>query len=544
MEEEQQDLSKWKHPVPRFKTQIAHGKTIPEVFLHNCERMKNVPACADMRSGILTYSRMKIGALVLAEHIRHLPGKYIGILLPASVGAYLTVLACQIAGKVPLMINWTIGPRHLKAVRELSKVEVVLSSWAFIERLKNADLTGVDDILEMLESVRREFTLWDKIRGLIRSKMSAKSIMKTFGIDKLSEEDEAVLLFTSGTESMPKGVPLSHHNILSNQRAAFEAVDLYSDDVVLGILPPFHSYGFSASGLMGILSGARSAFYPDPTDGKGLAKAFETWGATVMSGAPTFIKSMLKAASPEQLKTMRLCVTGAEKAPPELFKLMADIGKEQCLLEGYGVTECSPILTANRPGKPRKGVGSPVPGVELCVVHPETHEMLDKGTEGLILARGPNIFKGYLNPGLTSPFLTVEGKEWYNTGDIGHLDEEDRLTISGRLKRFIKVGGEMVSLLAIESDLLHAASKKAWPVREEGPTLAIIAQERPGEKPYILLVTSFDTDVDQVNQCLRECGFSNLVRVSEVVVMEDIPIMGTGKINYRLLEERSLPEYR
>ena len=484
--EETMDLSKWEYKGERFRGQIAHGKTIPEVFLHNCERMGNKAACADMRSGVLSYSRLKIGVILLADYIKTLPGQYVGILLPASVGAYLSVLACQLAGKVPLMINWTVGSSHLKTVKELSKVQAILTSWAFLERLDKADLSEIDDMLIMLESVKREFSLFSKIKALFRSKRSTKAILKTFGSDKLTEDDQAVLLFTSGTESMPKGVPLSHKNLLSNIKAVYEQVELYSDDVLYGILPPFHAYGFNTSGLMELVAGVRVAFFPDPTDGKGVAKWFEKWGATVMSGAPSFIKSMLKAAAPEQLKTMRLCVTGAEKAPAELFKLLADIGKEQCLLEGYGITECSPVLTANRPGKPRVGVGSPVPGVELLLVHPETHKVLKIGEEGLILARGPNIFKGYLNPGLASTFLKIDDKEWYNTGDIGYLDEENRLTISGRKKRFIKVAGEMISLPAIEDTLLKQAPLKGWPMREEGPTLAVIAKEIPGQKPKML----------------------------------------------------------
>ncbi|ADI38721.1 Bifunctional protein aas [Waddlia chondrophila 2032/99] len=536
--EDQGDLDDWFVKIPRYKAQIAHGDTIPEVFLHNCERMGSQPACADTRTGVQSYARLKLGVIILAEYIRHLPGKYVGILLPASVGAYLTVLAAQLAGKVPVMINWTLGAKHLRAVRKISNIEVVLTSWAFLERLDTVDLNGIDDITIMLESVKKEFTLKDKLRALLRSKFSAKRILKTFGGDQLKGDEQAVLLFTSGTESDPKGVPLSHGNILSNERAAFEAIDLYSDDIMFGILPPFHAYGFSTSGLMGLLSGIRSAFYPNPTDGKGLAKEFSRWGITVMSGAPSFIKGMLKSAKKDQMKTMRLCVTGAEKAPPELFELMADIGKEQCLLEGYGVTECAPILTANQPGKPRKGVGVPLPGIEMIVVHPETHQVLDRGQDGLVLARGPNIFEGYLNPGLASPFISVDGKDWYNTGDIGNLDDENRLTLSGRLKRFIKVGGEMVSLLSLELALLHVAPQKGWKVREEGPTLAVIAREDSGDRPQILLITTFDTSIDEVNQALRDEGFSNLVRCSDVFKIDEIPIMGTGKIYYRKLEEQ------
>lgn len=531
------DLSAWFVKTPRYKAQVAHGETIPEVFLHNCERMGNAPACADMRTGILTYPKLKLGVIIMAEYIRNLPGKYVGILLPASVGAYLTVLACQLAGKIPVMINWTLGPKHLKSVRKISNIESVLTSWAFLEKLDNVDLTGIDDITIMLESVKKEFSLKDKLRALLRSKLSTKRILKIFETDKISKDDQAVLLFTSGTENEPKGVPLTHDNILSNQRAAFETIDLFSDDVMFGILPPFHAYGFSTSGLMGLLAGLRIALYPNPTDGKGMAREFGKWGATVMSGAPTFIKTLLKSASKEHLKTMRLCVTGAEKAPPELFQQMADVGKEQCLLEGYGVTECSPMLTANRPGKPRKGVGAPLPGVDMIIVHPDTHEVLSQGDHGLVLAKGPNIFKAYLNPGLSSPFINIDGIDWYNTGDIGYLDPENRLTLSGRLKRFIKVGAEMISLLALESALLQAAPTNGWRILEEGPTLAIIAKDDSASKPIIILVTTFDTNVDEVNKTLKADGFSNLIRVSTVQKIDEIPIMGTGKIFYRRLEE-------
>jgi len=347
----------------------------------------------------------------------------------------------------------------------------------------------------------------------------------------------AVLLFTSGTESMPKGVPLSHENILSNLRSGLKTVNLNQSDVLYGILPPFHAFGFTISTLLGILSGLRVAFSPDPTDGKKLVKGAEKWGITVLGGAPTFIKGMLGNATNDQLKTLRLCVTGAEKAPPELFQMMNKLGKKDCLLEGYGITECSPILTMNHVGKPLKGVGEPIEGVELLIVHPETNEILPKGAEGHILARGPNVFSGYLNPGITPPFISILGKEWYKTGDIGFLDENNCLTISGRLKRFIKVGAEMVSLAAIEDTLLKIAVEKNWKVENEGPNLAISAKEILGEKPKIFLFTRFDVSVEEVNKYLKESGFSNIVKISSVTKLSEIPLMGSGKINYRGLDE-------
>lgn len=540
VEDDNGDLSKWLLPVEKKRVMVAPGDTIAEVFLNQCARDGNSIACADGRIGVQTYSKLKLRTILLAECLRHLPGKYIGVMLPASVAANLLILACEIAGKVPLMVNWTVGPRHLESVVKLSDVQVVISSWAFIDRLENVDLTGVDDRLLMLEDIVRDLSLTDKLKAFVRSKRSTKSIMKIFGIDKLGKDSEAVLLFTSGTESMPKGVPLSNNNILSNLRAALTFQEVFSDDIIFGILPPFHSFGFTVSGILGLLSGVRVFYSPDPMDGKRLANGFARWHVTIMCGAPTFIKGMLKAATKEQLATMRLCVTGAEKAPPELFEMLRNFNKPDSLIEAYGITECSPGLTMNPVGGHSKGVGIALPTVELLVVHPETEAILPVGQRGLILAKGPNVFNGYLNPGISSPFTTINGERWYKTGDLGFLDEEGILTISGRMKRFIKMGGEMVSLASIEDALLQMAPRKNWPTSEEGPALAVCAKETAGEKTRIFLFSRFDLSVDEVNESLKEAGFSNLVKVANVTKLVEIPIMGTGKINYRLLESEHL----
>lgn len=536
-EEETADIRKWKKPHVHQRALIAPGNTIPESFLNNCNRMGSAAACADMRSGVVTYSDLKLRTLILAEHIKTLPGKYVGILLPASVTATMTVVACQLAGKVPLMVNWTVGPRHLQNIAELSNVQVVLSAWSFLDRLQNVDFNGIDDKIVMLEDIRRDMGLMPKIKGMFRSKLSTQKILKLFKKEGLKPEDEAVLLFTSGTESMPKGVPLTHSNIMNNLRASLEAIEVYTDDIIFGILPPFHSFGFTISSLAGILSGVRIAFSPDPTDGKRLAQAFSYWGVTIMCAAPTFVKGMLKAATKDQLKTMRLCITGAEQMPPELEKAMEQMGRKDSLYEGYGITECSPVLTFTPLGKPRKGVGIPIHNVTLLIVDLVSHQPLPQGQQGLILAHGPNIFSGYLNPGLASPFLTIEGKQWYNTGDLGYIDAEGNLILSGRLKRFVKVGGEMISLTAIETALSHAAIHKNWVQPEEGPILALVGKEIPGEKPRLSLFSKFSISQDEVNAALREAGFSSLVKVTSVKQLSEIPIMGTGKVNYRKLEE-------
>lgn len=538
VEEETVNLSSWSKTPSTNLVPMPEGKTVHEAFLNTCMRRKSAIACGDARAGVLTYAQAKVRVLLLAEYIRHLPGQYIGILLPSSVAAYLTVLACQLAGKVPLMINWTVGPRHLETVVDISKVQVVLSSWSFIDRLENVDLNGIEDMIVMLEDVAmRHFSLGAKLRAYIHSKKSTASILKLFEVDSKTEEDQAVLLFTSGTESMPKGVPLSHKNILSNQAACIQEVKPTENDVLLGILPPFHSFGFTLSGLLPLVTGFRGAYYPDPTDGKGVARSIQQWAATILCGAPSFLKGAFKNAKPEQLKSLRLCFSGAEKAPPDLSLMVGKL--EHCTLgEGYGITECSPVLTINLTGDSKKGVGKVLPGSELCIVKLDTHEPVPQGESGLILARGPNIFAGYLNKGIASPFIEVHNQSWYSTGDLGYLDPQGNLILSGRLKRFIKVGGEMISLAAIEDALHRSISKNVKQEEDQGPLLAICAKEEAGEKPKIFVFTRADGSVEELNKLLREAGFSNLVKIFKVYQLPEIPVMGTGKINYRALENQ------
>lgn len=534
-EDEQKDLAKWNRRRRHKQAVLASGETMPEAFLNNSQLKKREVACADNVAGILSYSSARIRVIMLAEYIRHLPGEYIGILLPSSVAAYLTIFACQLAGKVPLLVNWTVGPRHLEAVVSLSNVQVILSSWSFLDRLGNVDLTVIEDQIVMLEDVRRKFTLKDKMKAYIRSFRSTQSLLSLFGINKLKPDDKAVLLFTSGTENLPKGVPLTHKNILSNQRACLKEVGLFQDDILLGFLPPFHSFGFTLTGLLPLLCGIRVVYYPDPTDGKGLAHAIEHWKATITCGAPSFLKAILKNTSVKQLQTLRFCVTGAEKAPKELFEKVNELINCQ-LIEGYGITECSPVLTINMSGKRENGVGKPLPGVDICIIDINTHEKVPQGQQGLIVVKGANIFKGYLNKGVSSPFMTIDGQNWYSTGDLGYLNEDGCLILSGRLKRFIKIGGEMVSLSAIEDALQKTIGNQVN--SQEGPTLAICAKEQEGEKPKIVVFTKFASSTDDANRSLREAGFSNLVKIFKVDQIDEIPLMGSGKINYRSLESK------
>ncbi len=246
---EQKETLIWKKERKRPEALYPEGKTIPSVFLMTCERMGNHVACADRLAGEISYRQLKMGVILLAESIRKMPGKHIGIMMPASVAVNAMVLAAMLAGKIPVMINWTLGERNLRSVIERSGIQTTLSSWNFIDRLDNVELNGIDEQLVFFEEIREKFSLSNKVKAFFLAQLSSERILKTFRRERDRGEDTAVILFTSGTESFPKGVPLTHQNLLSNQRAASLLAQIHSSDVLLGALPSFHSFGFSVTGL-------------------------------------------------------------------------------------------------------------------------------------------------------------------------------------------------------------------------------------------------------------------------------------------------------
>lgn len=528
-------LSNW-FASKRPQIHFADGKTLCEVFLNSCDRMGGAAACADDAAGVFSYRRFKMAVLLLADKLAKVKGEHIGILLPASVGAALLIFAALLAKKVPVMLNWTLGSNYLRKVAHQADLHCILSSFRFLKKAKQMDLDGVESLLLTLEDLKKKITLKEKIEAFLASKKSADQLIKKLGLSEISEENQAVLLFTSGTEGTPKGVPLTHRNILSNQRAAVQMVPFHPHDVFYGFLPPFHSFGFSVVGLLPFFLGCRVAYYPDPTDGASLAKKAAKWQASIICGAPTFLKNMLRMGKPECFKNVRLFVSGAEKAPESLFQQVGELKKAQ-LIEGYGITETSPILTLNLPDLPPKGVGKPLPGVELLIVDPQTHEPLAKGQEGLILVRGDNVFNGYWHS-KHSAFVSVQGLRWYQTGDLGKLDEEGFLTLSGRLKRFVKVGGEMISLKGVEDFFNEKLAKKESSKSEEELPCAVIAKETEGERPKLILFSTVALTVKEANALLKSHGFSNLTKIGEVKEIEQIPLLATGKVNYPAIEKQ------
>jgi long-chain-fatty-acid--[acyl-carrier-protein] ligase len=528
-------LVEWPKEPSRPSVQPPQGSTIPEAFLRVCDRMEYHAACADERMGVISYRRLKLIALTLSYHFKSFKGDRIGVLLPSSTISYVIILALQLAGKIPVMLNWTVGVRALNHCKELGQFKTVLSSRRFLEHLADGDLGDLDDLLLLIEDVRPAISLWSRLKGFYGLFKDTNRLLKDLKLQHIQPDDTAVILFTSGTESLPKGVPLSHHNVLSNQKAGASCIQVSASDVMYGVLPPFHSFGFSVTGLFPLLFGLKVFYAPDPTQYYGMAHDIEEWSVTLLCSAPTFMKGLFQAARPSQLRSLRLAVAGAEKVPEALFEYMEKKGSH--LLEGYGITECSPIVTLTMPGKPREGVGQPVPGVELCIIHPETGKELPPGFDGEVCIHGPNVFKGYLGSA-SSPFIELQGKKWYRSGDRGRLSPNGSLILSGRLKRFIKIGGEMVSLAGVEEELIRITRQKGWTVStKEGPPLAVVVAETHNDKPLIVVFSTFEVSKDSLNDALRESGFGRIVKIAAVKKIDQIPINGAGKVRYRALEE-------
>ncbi|NLS91132.1 MAG: AMP-binding protein [Planctomycetaceae bacterium] len=503
------------------------AETMAEAFVRRVLAGADDVVTADATSGTLTYRRMLVGCTVMGRRFAELPGDAVGVMLPSSVAADLVYFGLHTVGKLPVMLNWTTGPANLAhAIRTLD-IKRVVTSRRFIDRLR---IEIQDAELVFLEDLREGISKWEQLRTLAATYLAPGSFLKR--LPKQNPDDPAVVLFTSGSESAPKAVPLSHRNLLTNVTSTVTSMLLRREDAMLGALPPFHSFGLLANMIAPITSGFRVVHHPDPTDAAGLVRVAAAYRPAITATTPTFLSYIFATATPEELGSLTLIATGAEKCPDALFAKARQMVPGALILEGYGITECSPIVAANRRDNIKPGtVGIPVKDVDVCVVHPETNQPLPIGETGMLLVRGPSIFGGYLNYDGPDPFVTVDSHRWYKTGDLVMLDEERFIHFRGRLKRFLKAGGEMISLPALEEPF-----SQRFPPTEDGPQVAVEGVETPTGR-HITLFTTQDLALRDANQLLTEAGFRGVMRLDEVCIVDAIPVLGTGKTDYKALRK-------
>ncbi len=503
----------------------APGDTVTDVFLAQASRHPGQLILADQLSGEVSFRRLVLGLLLLVPRIRALPGPYVGIMLPASVGAGLFYLAVLFAGKTPVMVNWTTGSRNISHALDLLGVDRVITARALLTKLEalGVDLGGLGRRFVYAEDLRAGLTGVQKGLALVRAYVDWSPLRRA------TPPAHAVVLFTSGSETFPKAVPLSHANVLTNIRDVLAAVHVDRRDVMVGMLPPFHSFGIAVTTILPICSGLRTVYHPNPTEAAVLARLIAAYRVSMLVGTPTFLHGIVRAARPEQLSSLRLAVTGAEKCPDVVYQALRERCRAATILEGYGITECSPIVSVNRPEAPVPGsIGLLMESLHHALVDLERPVRVRRGDTGMLLVRGPSVFSGYLHYEGESPFVEFEGQTWYRTGDLVHEDAGGVLVFDGRLKRFVKLGGEMVSLPAIEAVLLPHFTREG----DEGPALAVEAVG-PTDNPEIALFTVRDATREGVNRILRDAGFSALCNIRQVIRVERIPVLGTGKTDYR-----------
>jgi len=505
------------------------GRTIPAAFLRAARRNPGMAVIADQRSGVKTYRDIIVAVMALRPEIEKLPQERVGIMLPASVAANIVYLTSLFAGKTPVMVNWTTGRRNVMHSLGLAGVRHVLTARALVDRIASQghDLSALKDRFVFLEEMGRRIPFMRKLGAAIRARVSWRSLARA----RVSET--AAILFTSGSESFPKAVPLTHGNILSDARGVINMFAVYPADSMIGMLPAFHSFGLTVTFVIPLCTRFPVVYHPDPNDAGMLARLIEAYGVTVMVGTPTFLGNIVRASTNEQTASLRIAVTGAEKCPERVYEAVAERCPKAVILEGYGVTECSPIISVSDETAPKRGtIGKPLPCIEHAIVDVDTGRRVGCGARGMLLVRGPSVFSGYLGYDVPSPFVEFEGERWYRTGDLVAEDDDGVLTFCGRLQRFAKLGGEMISLPAIESVLAVR-----WPAEEEGPTVAVEVNPEQ-ENPEIVLFTTRDITREEANGRIRAAGLSPLHNIRRVIRAGEIPLLGTGKTDYRDLRER------
>lgn len=476
----------------------------------------------------LTFGQTLTAGILLAREIAKFDGANIAILFPASVGGALAHVATAFTSKTPVGLNFIAGTNEQEHVLELCEVKTIFTSRQFIEKANIAEdrrMVFIEDVKEKTPGIRKLFTF------LMCKYRSADAIASQFACYDKADKT-AIILFTSGSESNPKGVPLTNYNVYATIQNYSTVFDPRSDDVILGTLPFFHVFGFAVCLWYPLLMGIGVMFHPNPTDYERLGKIVDRHRVTMLLGTSTLYRGYAKKWRREQVATVRLAFAGAEKLGDNVRERFYEkLGIT--ILEGYGVTESSSCISANAPDNFRHGsVGTPLPDVRCKIVDPDTFDDVAPGEEGMILINGPNVMRGYYKDCGKTADAFHNG--FYITGDIGRM--EDRfLIITDRLKRFAKIGGEMVPLTSVEDKLSNVLDAM---VDGEKRVCAVVSipHDRKGEQ-IVGFVVSNEPDKLALNARLNSKGLTKLAQPDHYLSIEDIPVLPSGKVDYKSLKQ-------
>jgi len=520
-----------------FNSKKDGQRSLPEAFINSARRNWNKHAVSDTTGRELSYGEMLTGAIALSEVIRKEVGDHenVGILLPPSAGGAFVNLSLGLLGKTAVNLNYTASIGSVRSAVKQCSIKTIISSKAFIEKMESlSELQG----LVFLDDIKNDISMSAKVSAWLKAKLMPLRIFSSQ--IRTTGDHIAAIVFSSGSTGDPKGIMLSHHNILSNVESIGMVLRLEPNDNICSGLPLFHSLGYTATIWLPLLSGFSVAYHVNPMDGKTIAEVVRKRRSTVLLAAPTFLLAYIRRAAPEDFSSLRLVITGAEKLKDGVAEtFLKKFGIRP--LEGYGVTEMSPVITLNLPdveidgvrqtGAKNGSVGRPIPGVAVKVVDLETGRTLSPDEQGLIMAKGPNLMQGYLN----SPEKTAEVIQngWYVTGDIGLLDTNGFLTITDRLSRFSKIGGEMVPHKGIEDEFYKHLNRS-------GEFLAVTAvpDEKRGER-LVVLFTREAGDKEQLKEIMAKSSLPNLWKPNSdsYIEINEIPVLGSGKKDLKKVKE-------
>ena len=531
--------------VTAWRRQAATLPTIADAWLQQVTRRRSALAVADSTGARLTHRRLLTACLLFSRRIAQLEkNRHAGILLPTSAGGVIANLAALLAGKTVVNLNYTASPAALQAALQQTGLRQVFTSKRFLTQLAERGMdtaTALEGVsLIALEDLKAGFSKKDALWALaLASLLPARLLRALFG-QPVDSDQTAAVLFSSGSEGMPKGIELTHRNLMTNVRQMTDVLNARPDDVVMANLPLFHAFGLTVTSLMPLLTGIPMICHPDPTDAPGNAKLMAANRTTLLFSTGSFLRLYTRNShvQPPMLASLRLVVAGAERLDPGIRDAFTR-KFNKTVHEGYGATETAPVASVNVPDTPATdarhkqighkpgSVGLPLPGTALRIVNPATLDTLPTGTDGLILISGEQLMKGYLNRPQASAAAIVEldGLRWYKTGDQGRLDDDGFLTIIDRYSRFAKLGGEMISLAQVEAQARTALA------RPDADLVAVnLPDPRKGER--IVLLIQADIPSQSLRDALIKASHRPLTIPAEIRAVAQLPRLGSGKMDF------------
>ena len=514
-----------------FNHRKNRKRNLVNIFIQTARRNFWRQAVSDITGKSLSYNKLLVATLTLGDKLREPLGhqKMIGLLLPSSVGGAVANLAMSTLGKIPVNLNYTVGGAAMRSTVDQCGIESVITSRKFLENISE-ELHPDNPIF--LEEIMPQIGKGDKFRALLKAWLCPRFILSRRG--SFDPDNMATIIFSSGSTAAPKGIMLSHHNLISNIEAMRTALHFSMTDNICGILPFFHSFGYAVTIWLPLLTGISVSYCPNPLDAKQIGKTVRENRSTLLLATPTFLAGYTRRVEADDFKSLRLVLLGAEK----LKKCIADAFEEKFglrPLEGYGATELSPVVTLNLPDVTAGGstqiatregtVGHPLPGIATRIVDPASDAELPQGETGLLLVKGPNVMLGYLNN--EEKTREVLRDSWYTTGDIARIDEDGFITITDRLARFSKIGGEMVAHIAIEEVLQQAAAC-------DDPCVAVtsVPDEKKGEQLVVLYLEQAG-EMEALQAAVEGSNLSNMSkpRKDNYIKIDALPVLGTGKLD-------------